>query len=131
MPISQVELGGSTNRIYNTADGLVTNLTNNGAALIEAAPDWSPDGARVVFHASRTRYRPDIYWMPADGQSPPEKLIDPTPPTSSRASRRTASIVFSSDRTGNWDVFIHEIATGTTYQVTTDPVTDIANDWGP
>jgi Tol biopolymer transport system component len=132
--LSLVELGGSTElRIYNTADGKVTNLTNNGAALIEAAPDWSPDGAQIVFHAlEEGATAPDIYIMNADGQSPPEKLTDSdAADIQPRFSPDGQHIVFSSDRAGNWDVFIYEIATGTIFQVTTDPVTDIANDWGP
>ncbi|HVO71096.1 MAG TPA: hypothetical protein VMT24_13685, partial [Aggregatilineaceae bacterium] len=43
--LSMLDISAGTElRIYNTANAEISNLTNNGADLIEAAPDWSPDG---------------------------------------------------------------------------------------
>jgi Tol biopolymer transport system component len=69
--------------------------------------------------------------IPSSGAAPAEKIIESDAnDIAPRFSPDGGYIVFSSDRTGNWDVFIYEIATQTIYQVTTGPHTDIANDWG-
>jgi Tol biopolymer transport system component len=121
---------GTELRIYNTIDEQITNLTNNGAALIEGAPDWSPDGQWIVFHAKEAgRSENDIYRMAVGGT--PEKIIDSDAnDIQPRFSPDGRYIVFSSDRSGNWDVYIYEITGQTLYQVTTSPYLDIANDWG-
>jgi TolB protein len=118
-------------RIFNLANGSATGLTSNGNELVEAAPDWSPDGQTIVFQAQAAdASHTDIYWMRADGSAPAEKLIDsPANDLQPRFSPDGRHIVFSSDRTGNWDVFIYDLASETTYQLTTDPRTDVANDW--
>ncbi|MBN1200472.1 MAG: PD40 domain-containing protein [Anaerolineae bacterium] len=120
-------------RLYHVEDSQITDLTTNGASLIEAAPDWSPDGQHIVFHAQEAgATESDIYWMPANGASPAEKIIDSdASDIQPRFSPDGQYIVFSSDRTGNWDVFVYKIATQVLYQVTTNPRIDIANDWGP
>jgi TolB protein len=129
--LSQVNPDGSTElRIYNSADGQITNLTDNGSELIEAAPDWSPDGQWIVFHARASgSSETDIYRMEVGGT--PEKIIDSDAnDIQPRFSPDGRYIVFSSDRSGNWDVYIYEITTQTYYQVTTSAYIDIANDWG-
>jgi Tol biopolymer transport system component len=71
----------------------------------------------------------DIYWMTVGGT--PEKLIESdADDIQPRFSPDGRYIVFSSDRSGNWDVYIYEIATGTYYQVTTSTGIDVAGDWG-
>jgi TolB protein len=122
---------GTELRIYNTANGQVTNLTNNGADLIEGAPDWSPDGQWIVFHATEAgRSESDIYRMQIGGT--PEKIVaSDANDIQPRFSPDGRHIVFSSDRAGNWDVYIYEVTSRTLYQVTTSPYVDIANDWGP
>lgn len=119
-------------RVYGLEDNSIWDLTSNGAALIEAAPDWSPDGQTIIFHASEGEGKPaDIYFIPADTSAPEQKLIkSPGDDIRPRYSPDGQYIVFSSNRTGNWDVFVYEIATEMIYQVTSDPGPDIANDWG-
>ncbi len=129
--LSLVSPEGSTElRVFNLADGQITDLTNNGAALIESAPDWSPDGQSLVFQGQEAgRPDTDIFWMTIGGT--PEKITDSDAnDIQPRFSPDGQYLVFSSDRSGNWDVYIYEIATQSTYQVTTSPYVDIANDWG-
>ena len=130
---SKLEFSASVDlRIYNVEDGSITPLTDDGGALIESAPDWSPDGQSVIFQAHTAESDvSDIYRVALDGLTPPEKLIsseanDIRP----RYSPDGRYIVFSSDRAGNWDVYIYDLVTRETYQLTTTPYTDIANDWG-
>ncbi len=120
-------------RVYSVADGFIRDLTANGSELIESAPDWSPNGQSIVFDAQDAESdQSSIYRMAADGSGQPEKLFDSgASDIRPRYSPDGSYIVFSSDRTGNWDVFIYELSTGTTYQVTSGTQTDIANDWGP
>jgi Tol biopolymer transport system component len=129
--LSMVSPGGSTDlRIYHVADGQITDLTNDGAALIESAPDWSPDGQWIVFQSKESGGTgTDIYRMTVGGT--PEKIIDSDAnDIQPRFSPDGQYLVFSSDRSGNWDVYVYEIATQSIYQVTTSPYVDIANDWG-
>ncbi len=130
---SRLEFSTSVDlRIYNLEDGNITPLTEDGGTLIESAPDWSPDGQSIVFQAREGEDGVDnIYRVALDGLTPPEKLIsseanDIRP----RYSPDGRYILFSSDRAGNWDVYIYDLVTRETYQLTTTPYTDIANDWG-
>ena len=130
---SKLEFSTSVDlRIYNSEDGGITPLTDDGGELIESAPDWSPDGQSVIFQAHTAESDiSDIYRIALDGVAPPEKLIssdanDIRP----RYSPDGRYILFSSDRAGNWDVYIYDLVTRETYQLTTTPYTDIANDWG-
>lgn len=120
-------------RLYIREDGRITDLTTNGAELIEAAPDWSPDARYIIFEAQEAgATQRDIYRISTESESTrPEKIIESdADDIRPRFSPDGRYIVFSSNRTGNWDVFIYELATETTYQVTTDSKPDIANDWG-
>lgn len=128
--------GGTTElRILDIASRQFRNLTGNGNAVIESSPDWSPNPSLpyIVFHAQEAgATQTDIYWVPADGSAPPEKLIESdASEVHPRFSPDGRYIAFSSDRSGNWDVFIYSIDSGETFQVTTGAQADIANDWAP
>lgn len=128
--------GGSTElRIMEIASRQVRNLTGNGPALIESSPDWSPVPERpyIVFQGQQAgSTQSDLYWVPADGSAPPEKLFESeASEIHPRFSPDGRFILFSSDRTGNWDVFIYEIASDETFQVTTANTVEIATDWTP
>ncbi len=128
--------GGATElRILTVETGQIRNLTGNGNTLIESSPDWShsPSVPYIAFHAQEEgSTQSDIYWVPADGSAPPEKIIESdASDIHPRFSPDGRYIMFSSDRTGNWDVFLYEIASGEVFQVTTATTVDIATDWSP
>jgi len=107
------------------------NLTNDGDDLIEAAPEWSPDGKQIAFHAAENGAKTnDIYLMDASGNNK-KKLVegggDNIRPHWSPDGRY---IAFSSTRSSKWEVFIVEVATGAIFQVTQTPTTTICTAWG-
>jgi serine/threonine-protein kinase len=57
--------------VYDMARGTLTRLTFDGSSMI---PLWTADGRRLTF----TTYRggpPEIFWKPADGSGPEERLM--------------------------------------------------------
>ncbi len=130
---SQLEFNNPVDlNIYDLASGSITNLTSDGADIIESAPDWSPDGQFVVYQGkAKDSSIFDIYRISTSGFGEPEKIIDSDAnDIRPRLSPNGRYLAFTSDRTGNWDVFIYDLTTGDYYQLTTDMHTDIANDWG-
>jgi hypothetical protein len=122
---------GQELRIYNLETEISSDLTSNGSALIETAPDWSPDARNVVFEArAEGESQSDIYMIDASGLTEPRRIIESEGnDIQPRFSPDGRYIVFSSNRTGYWDVYIYELASKTLYQLTADPRIDIANDW--
>jgi serine/threonine protein kinase len=59
-------------RVYDLNRGTATKLTSEG--MSEWAL-WTPDGRRVAFDLVNTGV-PNIYWQPADGSSPMERLTE-------------------------------------------------------
>jgi serine/threonine-protein kinase len=58
--------------IYRLAGGAPRRLTTTGNA---ASPVWTPDGTRIVFVATGSGGAQEMWWRPADGSLPAEKLF--------------------------------------------------------
>jgi len=58
--------------IHDVGSGTLSQLTSEGQNL---RPTWSPDGSRVAFFSGRGSAA-DLYWMPADGSGPAERVVD-------------------------------------------------------
>ena len=69
--------------------------------------------------------------MPADGSGEAALLFDlGDQDIKPRFSPDGRYIAFTSNRNGNWDVFIYDRSTGEYYSLETNPrTTDIVNDW--
>ena len=58
--------------IYDVRGKTLAQLTTEGN---NQRPSWSPDGTRVAFYSTRAGVN-DLYWMPADGSLPAERVAD-------------------------------------------------------
>ena len=69
-----IEKDGSTDVwIYDLTRGTMTRLTTAPGA--DAVPVWTADGRRVAFQSNRDG-RKNLYWKPADGSGPTERLTE-------------------------------------------------------
>ena len=67
--------GGATDVwVLDVARDTLTRLTLEGG--VNGSPLWTPDGKRVTYYASR-QGPPSLYWRPADGSGPEERLTSP------------------------------------------------------
>jgi serine/threonine-protein kinase len=58
--------------IFDMASGTLAPLTSDGS--INANPEWTPDGKRVIYSSQREG-RIGLWWQPADRSGPAERLI--------------------------------------------------------
>jgi len=93
-----------------------TQLTSLKAA-VAGSPRWSPDGNAIAFDA-RLEGHGDIFVIGADGRSLRRLTSDPSENNVPTWSRDGKWIYFSSNRTGNWQIWKAPSAGGTAVQVT-------------
>jgi Tol biopolymer transport system component/imidazolonepropionase-like amidohydrolase len=87
-------------------------------------PTWSPDGSRIAFQSFRDGTW-HIWSIAKDGSDVRQHTFgafDDREPDYTADGR----IVFASDRTGNYDLFSCELASGAVQQLTNDPADDAA-----
>ncbi len=125
--------GGTVDLKIVSVLGEITDLTTNGNAMIEDNPDISPEGLRVAFEA----YSPnnpddiDIYIMALSGGQPLLTVDSPGADIRPRWSADSKYLTFSSNRDGDFEIYIVDIATYAVYQVTVNDYPDIVNQWLP
>ncbi len=100
-------------------------ITGGAPRVLDAAlpglaysPTWSPDGRSIVY----SRWKPggfrDIHVFDLDAGTDRALMVDRAFDVDPRFSPDGRWIVFSSDRTGIYNVFAYELATARLYQVT-------------
>jgi TolB protein len=96
------------------------------------SPVWSPDGSQIallMFDPQSLKLQ--LYLMNADGTSL-QRLTDGRGDIlSPRWSPDGRWIAYAEKLTRNYDIYVLEITTGTTRQLTTQPVDEIPTDWMP
>lgn len=110
------------------ADGRLTRLTDDPGA--DGFADWSPDGDRIAFAASRDG-NCEIYVMDADGSnqinvtnSEADELYPSWSPDGNQ-------IVFSSTEAGGAELFVLDLVAGERRQLTNDGLIHNYPDWSP
>jgi Tol biopolymer transport system component len=107
---------------------LVINADGSGESHvtdIEArAPDWSPDGAKLVFEAVDG----GIYAVGVDGSGLTKISDEGSGP---RWAPDGAQILFFSDTNGNFDIYVMDADGSNPKRLTSDPADDVSPAWSP
>ena len=96
-------------------------LTYNTTAL-DDSPRWSPDGKKIAFtrvmNKTQSQTTAEVFIMNADGTDPQRLTHNNVLDVDSSWSPDGERIAFSSTRSGDWEVFVIELATRTVTQLT-------------
>ncbi len=94
-------------------------------------PDLDPQGQWLVFASTRNSLRPDIFLKTVDGYPLRQLTHDPADDVQPRFSPEGERIVFASNRSGNWDLWMIRLDGTGLVRLTDDPANEIAPTWSP
>lgn len=107
---------------------LVINANGSSEAdvtdLEARAPDWSPDGTKLVFEAVEG----GIYSIGVDGSGLTKLMLSGSGPTWSPDGSR---ITYFSNAAGNFDVYVMRSDGADPERLTSDPADDVSPGWSP
>jgi hypothetical protein len=127
---STADLGGTHIYSVPVEGGAPKNLTSNMGANAETEPEWAPDGTKIVFRvAPKASPYSDIYVMNADGGGKKQLVSGVADNIRPHWSPDGKYVAFTSNRTGKWEVFVVEVASGAIFQVTQTEKTTLCTSW--
>ncbi len=91
----------------------------------------SPHGDTMVFASTRHNNAPDIYTKSVDGVAVTQLTADPAWDVQPVYSPDGMQIAFSSNRGGNWDIWVIDLKGRTPIQITDDPGDEVHPSWSP
>ncbi|HKI95459.1 MAG TPA: hypothetical protein VJ992_09230, partial [Gemmatimonadales bacterium] len=122
---------GGTQNLYTldrAAPGTLGAVTHDSA--IEAAPAFSPDGARIAFISTQDG-NPEVYVSNADGTAPHRLTNTPQAEDGPVWTPDGKHIVFTSQRTGHFQIWIMNADGSDQRALTQEPATNFEPDVSP
>lgn len=119
--------------VIDVGSGGKIPITSDQDGFVESMARWSPDGTQIIYSvASRTEpNNHDIFITRADGGGSPIPLVrHPSSDMYPVISPDGRFLAFSSNRNGNWDIYILDINSQELSQLTNTPSEeDYPGDW--
>jgi hypothetical protein len=127
--------GGRELYVYNLSDGGTVRLTDNG--VYDGLPDWQSDGPLIVFATVRAAessgeyeiYVTDSGIANADQDNARQITANTLADDDPAWSPDGESIVYQTFADGHWNLWIIEVATGTSRALMGGPANDTSPDW--
>ncbi len=94
-------------------------------------PAWSPDGSELAYHGCDERGDNCAVWLMLAGGFNPRRLTSHPSDTAPAWSPDGRQIAFVSARSGNWELYVVDLATGQERRLTDHPAADVAPVWSP
>ncbi len=91
----------------------------------------SSGGNTMVFASTRHNTAPDIYTKSVDGVAVTQLTADPAWDVQPTYSPDGSHIAFSSNRSGNWDIWVIDLKGRTPIQITDEPGDEVHPSWSP
>ncbi len=114
-------------------DGSRRRRLTNSTIETHSDPRWSPDGTKIAFtrymDKTKSQTSSELFIMNADGTDPQRLTHNNVSDGAPSWSPDGTQIAFTSSRSGNWEVFIIDVATLAVTQLTDAP--SAAPDWSP
>jgi TolB protein len=94
-------------------------------------PAWSADGSRIAYQGCDVRGDDCAIWVMQPGGFNPAQLSTEASDTAPAWSPDGSQVAFLSARTGNWEIYVVDIATGQETQLTDTTASEVAPTWSP
>lgn len=121
--------GGKEPAIYQVINGVGEVKRRDGAPIQGKSPKWSPDGSQFVYNGCMGSSC-GVMLSNVDG-SAPVLLTDNPSDTNPEISPDGSTIVFMSERAGNWEIYRMDINGDNLEALTEDPNSDGLPTWSP
>lgn len=124
--------GGSEIFSMKTDGSDVRQLTKSAdTTLFNIGPVTSPDGSKIAYchDCIGKETNSEIYLIKTDGSDPINLTNHPANDRNPSWSPDGSKLLFSSDRLGNYELYILDITTGQLTQITNSPYNEIHGDW--
>jgi Tol biopolymer transport system component len=118
--------------IIDIATGFQTPLTNDRQSFVERSPQWSPDGSQIVFSATSasTPNNADIFVRFSNGAGAPAIIArDAANEVTPVFSPDGRYIAYSSNRLGNYDIYVYDQTTTSLFQLTSGIEDEYIGGW--
>jgi TolB protein len=116
-------------RVYAISPGAVRGEGEEWA--YGRMPTWSPDGSRIAYHGCDERGDNCGIWVMKAGGFEPNRLTSDPSDTAPTWSPDGNQVAFISARSGNWELYVTQVATGDEIRLTDQPSADVAPAWSP